>query len=198
MLQGPQFSLWAINSHYRFSSPLTGALFNCLVLGRVPLRILVLAGPKAYPYRKHPSRDVIFFGQNLSPKTLKIITSHDVLQPLKQALWASRDVIISGQICGSKLQRVFTSGDGCWLPITTQAFLHQLGGLIVQISRGNCPTPKIRMLSAVTSGRALRWRLLLPFISHPKIGDLKITSASTERQKRSQNLAPVLVIISGN
>ena len=29
-------------------------------------------------------------------------------------------------------------------------------------------------------------------------GDLKITSASTDRQKRSQNLAPVLVIISGN
>ena len=29
-------------------------------------------------------------------------------------------------------------------------------------------------------------------------GDLKITSTSTERQKRSQNLAPVLVIISGN
>ena len=32
---------------------------------------------------------------------------------------------------------------------------------------------------------------------HP-IGDLEITSASNERQKRSQNLAPVLVIISGN
>ena len=30
------------------------------------------------------------------------------------------------------------------------------------------------------------------------IGDLKITSTSTERQKRSQNLAPVLVTISGN
>ena len=30
------------------------------------------------------------------------------------------------------------------------------------------------------------------------IGDLKITSASTERQNRSQNLAPVLVIISGS
>ena len=30
-----------------------------------------------------------------------------------------------------------------------------------------------------------------------QIGDLKITSASTERQKRSQNLAPALVIISG-
>ena len=31
-----------------------------------------------------------------------------------------------------------------------------------------------------------------------KIGDLKITSTSTERQKPSQNLAPVLVIISWN
>ena len=30
------------------------------------------------------------------------------------------------------------------------------------------------------------------------VGDLKITSASTERRKRSQNLAPVLVIIAGN
>ena len=29
-------------------------------------------------------------------------------------------------------------------------------------------------------------------------GDLKITSTSTERRKRRQNLAPVLVIISGN
>ena len=47
----------------------------------------------------------------------KIITSHEVLEPLKQALLASRDVIISDQIRGSKLQRVFTLGDGCWLPI---------------------------------------------------------------------------------
>ena len=46
----------------------------------------------------------------------KIISLHDVLEPLKQALLASRDVIISGQIWGSKLQSVFTSGDGCWLP----------------------------------------------------------------------------------
>ena len=30
------------------------------------------------------------------------------------------------------------------------------------------------------------------------IGDSRITSASTERQKRSQDSAPVLVIISGN
>ena len=49
----------------------------------------------------------------------KIISLHDVLEPFKQALLplASRDVIISSQICVSKLQRVFTLGDGCWLPI---------------------------------------------------------------------------------
>ena len=39
---------------------------------------------------------------------------------------------------------------------------------------------------------------LKPTLSANKFGDLKITSASTERQKRSQNLAPVLVIFSGN
>ena len=64
--------------------------------------------------RKHPSRDVIFSGQNLPQKGQnKNIASHDVLEPLRQALQASRDVMISGQICGSKSQRVFTSGDGC-------------------------------------------------------------------------------------
>ena len=43
------------------------------------------------------------------PKSGKtIITSHDVLE---------RDVISSGQICCSKSQRVFTLGDGCWLPM---------------------------------------------------------------------------------
>ena len=50
-------------------------------------------------------------------KMPKMITSHDVLEPLKQVLSASRDVIVPGQTCGSKLQRVFTLGDGCWLPI---------------------------------------------------------------------------------
>ena len=40
-----------------------------------------------------------------------------LLEPLKQVLSASRDVIISGQIYGSKLERVFTLGDGCWLPM---------------------------------------------------------------------------------
>ena len=53
------------------------------------------------------------FGQKM-PKSISL---HDVLEPLKQALWASRDVIISSQICGSKLQKVFTLGDGCWLPM---------------------------------------------------------------------------------
>ena len=47
----------------------------------------------------------------------KSISLHDVLEPLKQALSASRDVIISSQICGSNLQKNFTLGDGCWLPI---------------------------------------------------------------------------------
>ena len=53
------------------------------------------------------------FGQKMP----KIISLHDVLEPSKQALLASRDVIISSQICGLKLQKVFTLGDGCWLPI---------------------------------------------------------------------------------
>ena len=47
---------------------------------------------------------------------------------------------------------------------------------------------KKKFASDVTSNRHL--------MAH--LGDLKITSTSTERQKRSQNLAPVLVIISGN
>ena len=54
------------------------------------------------------------FGQKM-PKTISL---HDVLEPSKQALLASRDVIISSQICGSNLQKVFTLGDGCWLPKT--------------------------------------------------------------------------------
>ena len=60
---------------------------------------------------------MIFFGQNLAKKMPKSISLHDVLEPLKQALLASRDVIISSQICGLNLQKVFTLGDGCWLPI---------------------------------------------------------------------------------
>ena len=54
------------------------------------------------------------------------MTSHDALERLKQALLESRDVIISGQICSSKLQRVFTLGDGCWLPIFLISEVHFL------------------------------------------------------------------------
>ena len=64
----------------------------------------------------------------------KNITSHDVLEPLKQVLSASRDVIISGQICGSKLQRVFTLGDGCWLP--TKDDMPGIGGDDVELGLG--------------------------------------------------------------
>ena len=35
---------------------------------------------------------MIFFGQNLAQKMPKMITSHDVLEPLRQVLLASRDV----------------------------------------------------------------------------------------------------------
>ena len=44
--------------------------------------------------RTHPSRDVIFFGQILAQKMPEIISVHDVWEPWKQALLASRDVII--------------------------------------------------------------------------------------------------------
>ena len=53
-------------------------------------------------------------------KTPEFISVYDVWEPLKQALLASPDVIISSQICVSKLQRFFTLGDRCWLPMQTQ------------------------------------------------------------------------------
>ena len=57
----------------------------------------------------------------------RIVTSHDVLEPLKQVRSASRDVIISGQICGLKFQEVFTLGDGCWLQSTEHQKSLKLG-----------------------------------------------------------------------
>ena len=60
----------------------------------------------------NPSRDVMVFGQILvAKKTPEIISAHDVWEPLKQALLASCDVIISSQVFVSKLQRFFTLGD---------------------------------------------------------------------------------------
>ena len=66
------------------------------------------------------------FGQKMP----KIISLHDVLEPLKQALLASRDVIISSQICGSNLQKVFTLGDGCWLPKSCHRGLNSNGDFL--------------------------------------------------------------------
>ena len=62
------------------------------------------------------------FWPNFGQKMPKFISLHDVRESfIKQALLASRDVIIAGQICGSKLRRVFTLlGDGCSLPIFLQ------------------------------------------------------------------------------
>ena len=45
-------------------------------------------------------------------------------------------MFISGQICGSKLQRVFTLGDGCWLPIKSA----KKGGFRVIIQAGRIYT----------------------------------------------------------
>ena len=79
-------------------------------------------------------RDVIFF----SPKKekQKAITSHDVLEPSKQALLASRDVIISHLICGSKLQRVSHEVTDAGCPNTLHGRLGQgFGAVSTQGSR---------------------------------------------------------------
>ena len=57
-----------------------------------------------------------FFRPKNVEKSVKKCCKHDVLEPLKQALLASRDVMISSQHFGSKWQRAFTLGDGCLLP----------------------------------------------------------------------------------
>ena len=80
----------------------------------------------------HPTRDVVFSGQILAQKKPEIISVHDVWEQLKQALLASRDVIISSQIRALKLQRFFISGKmdvGCpWeVPGLPQKFPKLLG-----------------------------------------------------------------------
>ena len=87
--------------------------------------------------RKHPSRDVMFSGQNSATKMQIIITSHDVLEPSKPVLSASCDVIISGQKFGSKLQRVFTLGDGCK---SSCAWRVGWGNLVLSRSQSPCPS----------------------------------------------------------
>ena len=58
---------------------------------------------------KHPSRDAIFFGkfEKCLEETPEIHTSHDVFWAFRKTLFASCDMMISSQICGSKLVRVF-------------------------------------------------------------------------------------------
>ena len=79
----------------------------------------------------------------------KMIRSHDVLEPLKQVLLASRDVIISGQICGSNRGKFFTLGDGCWPPNKVQWLFWTLAYICLHIqpfkgvsllSQGDFPT----------------------------------------------------------
>ena len=60
-----------------------------------------------------------FFFEILAQKTPEIISVHDVWEPWKQALLASRDVIISSQFAARIRRGFFTLGDGCWLPILT-------------------------------------------------------------------------------
>ena len=97
----------------------------------------------------------------------KIISLHDVLEPLKQALLASRDMIISSQSCGSNLQKVFTLGDGGWLPIIVGR-TSQLSGIAVDFS-GGCDGfcdgffgPEGRIL------RRILWRIFWPVFSYGK------------------------------
>ena len=46
----------------------------------------------------------------------EIISVHDVWEPCKQVLLASRDVIIPSQFAARIRRGFFTLGDGCWLP----------------------------------------------------------------------------------
>ena len=57
-----------------------------------------------------------------NPKKPKMITSHDDLEPLKQALCALRDVTILSQIAARTCKLFFTLGDGCRLPYGSHFF----------------------------------------------------------------------------
>ena len=75
--------------------------------------------------RTHPSRHVTqcdLSRQQSAQKQPEIVTSHDILEHLREALVASRDVIISSQICSSNHRGFFTLSDGCWLPIFLEFF----------------------------------------------------------------------------
>ena len=56
------------------------------------------------------------FRPNFGKKMPEFISVPDVWEPWKQALLASRDVIISSQFAARIRRGFFTLGDGCWLP----------------------------------------------------------------------------------
>ena len=64
---------------------------------------------------QHLSRDAIF--SEKWQTNVRIITAHEVLEPLKQALLASHDVMISSQIRDWKLHRAFTLRDRLRMPV---------------------------------------------------------------------------------
>ena len=75
----------------------------------IPYRVLLSAGS---------IHQVMWsFLAKLWPKNAKIYLSTWRPRTFKTSTLASRDVKIPSQICGSNLQKVFTLGDGCWLPI---------------------------------------------------------------------------------
>ena len=53
-----------------------------------------------------------FSAKHVPEKREQVPHHMSLLEPLKQAHLASRDVMISSQICGSKLERLLTSADG--------------------------------------------------------------------------------------
>ena len=57
------------------------------------------------------------FRPNFGKKTSEIISVRDAWEPWKQALLASRDVMISSQFAARIRRGFFTLGDGCWLPM---------------------------------------------------------------------------------
>ena len=108
------------------------------------------------------------FWPTFGKKMPKIISLHDVLEPLNQALLASRDVVNSGRICGSTLQKVFTLGDGCWLPKNRFGHFFTLfpSGLSLKIK----PYPKdpavLKILRRINSRSPYWFVEISPVIGH--------------------------------
>ena len=99
------------------------------------------------------------FSAKNARKTPEILTNMtDVLEPLKQALLASRDVKIPSHIFGLKLKRVFTLGDGCWLPLVgpyCAILLRAMGSSVSQHGQlGAIPPPPFLSVSPLESMRS--------------------------------------------